>query len=125
MNTKPTLLKSAKYIVLVLFTILTVLSLILMGKVNTNYNISDYLDESTDTKISLGIMAEEFGLISNIQVMVDDVTVDEAEGIKDRLKTIENVIFVNFNSQNKDYYKDGSALFVVLVNGNEYSETAL
>ena len=70
-------------------------------------------------------MEEEFGLISNVQVMVKDVTVTEAEENKDSIKAIENVIFVNFNSQNKDYYKDGSALFVVLVNGNEYSETAI
>ena len=124
MKKKFDLLKSAKYIVLLVFAVLTVLSLIFMGTVRTNYNISDYLDESTDTKISLGIMEEEFGLISNVSVMVDDVTPDEAEKIKNDLKAIENVIFVNFNSQNTDYYKDNSALFVVLVNGNEYSDTA-
>lgn len=124
MNKKFDLLKNAKYIVLAVFALLTVLSVIFMGTVGTNYNISDYLDESTDTKISLGIMEEEFGLISNIQVMVDDVSVDEAEDIKDRLKAIENVVFVNFNSQSADYYKDNTALFVILANGNEYSETA-
>ena len=125
MNTKSSFLKVGKYVVIAIFAVLIALSLFFMSQVKTNYNISDYLDESTDTKISLGIMAEEFGLISNIQVMVDDVTIDQAEGIKDKLKTIENVVFVNFNSQNPDYYKENTALFVVLVNGNEYSETAI
>ena len=56
--------------------------------------------------------------------MVKDVTPDQAEDIKDSLKAIENVVFVNFNSQNANYYKDGDALFVVLVDGNEYSDSA-
>ena len=124
MNKKFSLLKSAKYIVLAAFLVIAIISVLLIGTVKINYNISDYLDESTDTKISLGIMEEEFGLISNIQVMVDGVTPEEAEEIKDQIKKVNNVIFVNFNAKNTDYYKDNSALFVVLVNGNEYSETA-
>ena len=124
MNKKFNLLKSAKYIVLAVFLIISIVSVLLIGTIRINYNISDYLDDSTDTKISLGIMENEFGLISNIQVMVKDVSADEAEEIKATLKGIENVIFVNFNSQNSDYYKDNCALFVVLVNGNEYSDTA-
>lgn len=118
------ILKNSKYIILLIFTLLSVLSVLLIGTVKINYNISDYLDDSTETKISLGIMEDEFGLISNIQVMVNDVTPEEAEEIKTQLKNIKNVNFVNFNSQNTDYYKDGSALFVVLVDGNEYSESA-
>ena len=118
------LFKKGKFAIVALFLLLSVVSVLLIGTVRINYNISDYLDDSTDTKISLGIMEEQFGLISNIQVMVKDVTPDEAEDIKDSLKAIESVVFVNFNSQNANYYKDGNALFVVLVDGNEYSDTA-
>lgn len=118
------LFKKGKFAIVALFLLLSVVSVLLIGTVRINYNISDYLDDSTDTKISLGIMEEQFGLISNIQVMVKDVTPDQAEDIKDSLKAIENVVFVNFNSQNANYYKDGDALFVVLVDGNEYSDTA-
>lgn len=121
---KINILKNAKYFIILIFAIFSILSLLLIGTVKINYNISDYLDDSTDTKISLGIMEEEFGLISNIQVMIDGVTPNEAEEIKTQLKAIENVNFVNFNSQNTDYYKDETALFVVLVDGNEYSESA-
>ena len=118
------LFKKGKFAIVALFLLLSVVSVLLIGTVRINYNISDYLDDSTDTKISLGIMEEQFGLISNIQVMVKDVTPDQAEDIKDSLKAIENVVFVNFNSQNANYYKDGDALFVVLVDGNEYSDSA-
>lgn len=119
-----TFVKRGKFAILALFVLLSIVSVLLIGTVKINYNISDYLDEATDTKISLGIMEEQFGLISNVQVMVSDVTPDEAEDIKNTIKSIENVIFVNFNSHNTDYYKDSDALFVVLVEGNEYSESA-
>ncbi len=125
MNERFNLSKSAKYIVLAVFLILAIISVMLFGKVGINYNISDYLDDETDTKISLGIMEEEFGLISNIQVMIEDIGVDEAEKIKSTIKAVENVVFVNFDSQNSDYYKDGTALFVILVNGSEYSDIAI
>ena len=124
MNKNSNLLKSSKYIILCLFIVLAIVSALLMGKVNINYNISKYLDEDTDTRISLDIMEKEFGLISNVQVMINDITSDEADAVKTRLEDLENVILVNFDSQNPDYYKDNTALFVCLVNGNEYSSTA-
>ena len=124
MERKTKTVKTLKYVVICLFILLSIISVMLIGTIKINYNISDYLDEATDTKISLGIMEEEFGLISNVQVMVKDVSPEEAEEIKSTIKTIENIIFVNFSAQNTDYYKDGDALFVVLVDGNEYSDTA-
>ncbi|MBR4835561.1 MAG: MMPL family transporter, partial [Clostridia bacterium] len=124
MERKTKTVKTLKYVVICLFLLFSIISVRLISTIAINYNISDYLDEATDTKISLGIMEEEFGLISNVQVMVKDVSPEEAEEIKSTIKTIENIIFVNFSAQNTDYYKDGDALFVVLVDGNEYSDTA-
>lgn len=124
MERKTKTVKTLKYVIIGLFILFSIISVSLISTIAINYNISDYLDEATDTKISLGIMEEEFGLISNVQVMVKDVSPEEAEEIKSTIKTIENIIFVNFSAQNTDYYKDGDALFVVLVEGNEYSDTA-
>ena len=124
MNKKFNLLKNAKYLIVLLFLVFSAISVVLFGTIKINYNISDYLDDSTDTKISLGIMEEEFGLVSNVQVMIENIDQDEANEVKNKLKTIENVNFVNFNPTNENYYKDNTALFVILVNGNEYSDTA-
>ena len=65
--------KSKKYIVIALFLVAAVLSVVFMGKVAINYNISDYLDESTETKISLGIIEDEFGATGDVQVMIEDI----------------------------------------------------
>ena len=70
--------QSSKYIVIAVFAIMIVVSVILMGSVSINYNISDYLDESTETKISLKIMENDLGTTGNIQVMVEGITKDEA-----------------------------------------------
>ena len=116
--------QSRKYIVLAIFLVVTVISFLLMSGVQTNYNISDYLDESTETKISLNIIEDDFGMTGNIQVMVENVSVDEAYKISSAIKEIDNVLFVNFDENDPAYYKNGHALFAVVVNGDEYSSTA-
>ena len=116
--------KSKKYIVIALFLVAAVLSVVFMGKVAINYNISDYLDDSTETKISLGIIEDEFGVTGDVQVMIEDIDTDTAKDIRDTLKDIENVLTVNFDEYDEGYYKDGTALFIVIVDGDEYSEVA-
>lgn len=116
--------KAKKLIVLVLFLAASILSVVCMGKVAINYNISNYLDDSTETKISLDIIEKEFGMTGNIQVMIEDIDVSTAKEVVNTIKDIPNVLTVNFNENDEGYYKDGSALFVVLLAGDEYSEVA-
>ena len=117
-------LKNKKFLIVALFLLATLLSLWLAGKVAINYNISDYLDESTETKISLEIIGKEFGSASDIQVMIEDIDVDTAKGVVETIKALPNVLTVSFNESDTNYYKDGDALFVILVNGDEYSDVA-
>ena len=116
--------QSQKYVVLMFFAIVIAISVILMGSVKINYNISDYLDESTETKISLNIIEKEFGEVGNIQVMVEGVSVEKALEISKLINNVPNVLLVNFNEKDENYYKDGNALFAVIVDGDEYSSTA-
>ena len=116
--------KGTKYIVVAVFLIASVLSVFAMSKVGINYNISDYLDENTETKISLGIIEEEFGSTGDIQVMVEGVDIDTAKSIRDTIKDIPNVLTVNFDEYSENYYKNENALFMVIVDGDGYSDTA-
>ncbi|MBE6798390.1 MAG: hypothetical protein E7525_01210 [Ruminococcaceae bacterium] len=116
--------KSRKYIVIAFFIIASVLSVLLMSKVAINYNISDYLDKDTETKISLEIIENEFGSTGDVQIMIEGISVDTAKDVCDSLKEIENVLTVNFNEYDEGYYKNGNALFVAIVDGDEYSEVA-
>ena len=116
--------QSKKYVVLAIFALVIVVSVVLFGMVKINYNISDYLDDSTETKISLNIIEDQFVTTGNIQVMVEGVTAEQAHSISALIKTIPNVLFVNFDDNDPNYYKDGSALFAVIVEGDEYSQSA-
>ena len=122
MNTK--FMKSKKYVIVALFVLAALLSVWLSGKVAINYNISDYLDESTETKISLNIIEDEFGKTGDVQVMIENIDTESAKDVVDTIKKIPNVLTVNFDEYDTNYYKDGDALFVVLVDGDEYSDTA-
>ena len=59
-----------RYAVILLFVVIAVISLILLPMVGINFSISDYLDDSTDTKISLGILEREFGMTGSLNVII-------------------------------------------------------
>ena len=109
---------------IVLFIAAAVLSAVFMGKVAINYNLADYLGEDTQTKIALDIIEDEFGMTGNIQVMVKNVDGDTAKDIADILEDIPNVLNVNFDRYDETYYKDDNALFIVIIDGDDYSEAA-
>lgn len=119
--------KTSRCIVLVLFLVATILSVMAIGQVKINYNISDYLDDSTETKISLDIMGTNFDMTGNIQVMVEGVSVAEANEISALINGLgDNVLLVNFDDEDPAYYdkETSTALFAVVVKGDEYSDTA-
>ncbi len=117
--------KSIKKIIsLVFFGLAIVFSLVFAGRVAINYNLSDYLDDSTETKIALKINDEEFGETGNVQVMVKNVSEDKADEIYDILSDVDHVTTVNFDLYDTNYYKDNNALYILLVDGDNYSENA-
>ena len=94
----------------------------LMGKVGVNYDNASYLDKNTQTAISLDIMEKEFGLTGNIQMMLPDISADEAENIADDINDMDNVLNAKFDAADANYYKDRNALFVITTDGDDYSE---
>ncbi len=117
--------RRALWAVLCLFLVAAALSLVLSARVRINYDISDYLPADTQTAQAMERIREEFGMTGSIQVMVsDNITVSQAEEIKAELESIPNVLTVSFDGDDTRYYRDGTALFAVLVNGDDYSEAA-
>lgn len=110
--------------VIVLFTVISVLSAVLMGKVAINYNLADYLGSGTQTKMALDIIEDEFGMTGNLQVMAKNVSTGTAEEIRDTIEALPHVLHVNFDKFDETYYKDGNALFIVIIDGDDYSENA-
>ena len=111
-------------LVIVVFVIAAVICAYMSSGVSINYNLSDYLAEDTETKISLEIIDHEFGNACDVQVMIDGITAEEAKNTAKTLSNIVGVLNVSFDAASENSYHDNRALFVVLVEGDEYSESA-
>ena len=114
-----------------IFTMVFVVCLLLGNLVKVNYDINDYLPESSPSTVSLELMQEEFdGGIPNARIMISDVTIPEALEYKEKLEAVEGVtavtwlddvvsIFVPLSTLDTDtletYYKDNNALFTVTI----------
>ena len=108
--------------ILVFVLIAAAVCVFLMGKVGVNYDNASYLDKHTQTAIALDIMEKEFGLTGNIQMMIPDISADEADSIADDINDMDNVLNAKFDADDKNYYKDRNALFVITTDGDDYSE---
>ena len=114
-----------------IFTMVFVVCLLLGNLVKVNYDINDYLPESSPSTVSLELMQEEFdGGIPNARIMISDVTIPEALEYKEKLEAVDGVtavtwlddvvsIFVPISTLDTDtletYYKDNNALFTVTI----------
>ena len=122
--------------VLTVFLLLFIASVFLQRLVSVNYDIIDYLPESTHSTISLDVMTDEFtGGIPNARVMVRGVTIPEALIVKEQLRGIEGVTAVTWLDDAVDirtplsvldkdtvglYYKNETALFTVTIDEDKY-----
>ncbi len=131
---KASLLTAAKYpkknpvkcVIVAVFLLLALIGLLLSKRVQINYSLSDYLGKDTETSIALEIMTDEFGTTGNVQVMLSGIDKETAKGVKEELSAIEGALNVSFDEDSPSSYIEESktALFTVLINGEDHSETA-
>lgn len=100
-----------RYLFLGLFVVLAVICTININNVKVNYDIASYLPDDTETKVGIDLM-KEFGELNQMQVLLTDISYDDAQEKADKIKNIDNVENVSFNNT-KDYYKNNNALIVV------------
>ena len=100
-----------RYLFLGLFVVLAVVCTININNVKVNYDITSYFPDDTETKVGIDLM-KEFGELNQMQVLLTDISYDDAQEKADKIKNIDNVENVSFNNT-KDYYKNNNALIVV------------
>lgn len=118
------------------FLVSVIVSVFLIPLVNINYDLSEYVPNEEKAKKGLNIVEEEFGMQSFARVMINNVTLVEAKEYKEKIEKIDGVDMVlwlddsidiykpiEFISEDvlEDYYKDGSALFEIMFEEDEYS----
>lgn len=114
-----------RHIILVLFIILSIISVILSQKVNINYDIAEYLPSTSETRIGMDIMESNFKEIksSSLNVMFEDLQEDKKTEIYNELTQIKGVNSVDYDNT-EDYNKDNYTLYVINVDDTEDSELA-
>ena len=112
-------------IILVLFTILSVICLILSNKVNINSDISKYLPNDSETKIGKEIMDNEFEeqKSSYLNVMFKDLSDKEKEETLKKLSNIKGVSSVDYDSS-ENYNNGKYTLYTLNVDDYDHSKTS-
>ena len=120
-----------RYVIMIFFFIATLLGGYCKKIVKVDYDMNDYLPESSPSTVALDMMNQEFdGAIPNARVMVKTKDKKEALDYKKKLEEMEGVVSVMWiddavpvdlpfsmypkNALNT-YYKDGYALFQVTI----------
>ena len=111
-----------------LFFLITIILLIFSAFsrswVAVENDLSTYLPDDSETRQALDIMEEQFTSYGTAQVMVANITYDEAEKLKERLDELEGVQSVAFD-QTTDHYAHSSALFTVTFDYDEADDRCL
>lgn len=111
--------------VLTIFIILSVVCLYLSTKVHINYDLTEYLPSTSETRIGMDIMNDEFPELdtSALNVMFKDLSPEDKNKIKDGLENIEGVSSVTYDDSDK-YNKDEYTLYEITVDGADDSKNA-
>ena len=119
----------ARYVLLGIFVALVGLCSFLMTKVNINYDMLIYLDKDSTSTVALNKMEEEFGSVGQAQIMIKDISFEEAKNVESKLESIKGIASVVFTENVKDteYFilnagseDTGSALYKVFLTTGNY-----
>lgn len=111
-------------LVLIFVAMLTAVSGIGIFKTNINYDMSKYLPSDSSVKRGMGLMEEEYGEMSAITVMFDDLLEEEQLERKAGLEALEHVKSVVYLQDDKTYQKDNHSKYMLNVSANTYSAEA-
>ena len=114
-----------RHFILVLFIVFTIISAILSSKVKINYDIAKYLPDTSETRIGMDIMEEEFSgtETSSLNLMFENLADNKKLEIKNDLESIDGVESVDYEN-NENYNKENYTLYVITVDDKSDSQKA-
>lgn len=105
-----------------IFIMLIIYSVLSMNKVKVNNDLTTYLPDTTETRIGLDLMDEQFITYGTARIMVSNVTYDTAEKLSEDIEGMEGVSMLEFDDT-EEHYHDMEALFDVTFSGEADEET--
>ena len=122
---------------LISFVVLLLLATYMNQFVVTNYEMSKYLSSEMDSVKSLEIMKAQFGLPTNVRIMVKDISMKQAADMKSEIARVDGVDSILWlddmaniyqpldmiaPSNIEQYYKEGHALFYVYFTESDFTQ---
>lgn len=108
-----------------LITVLALIfSLISKNWVSVENALSAYLPDNSSTKKALDIMEEEFKTFGTAEVMVENITYDEAENLYHELLELEGIQGIGFDDS-PEHYTNLSALYSITFDYIQEDEACL
>ena len=92
--------------------------------VQVNDDLTAYLPDTTETRRGLTLMEEEFTTFGTAQVMVENITYDQALAMQERLEGIAGVKSVEFDNTPK-HFTSATALFSITFDGTENDQVSI
>lgn len=87
-------------------------------------DLTRYLPESTETRVGLDLMDREFTTFGTAQIMIENITYEQAEDIQAWMEQVEGVKSVELDRSEK-HYKAASALFSVTFEGTDNDQVSV
>lgn len=114
------------------FIVMFIICAICNAFVKVNYDLTEYLPPTVTSKKAIDVMEKEFGYPGTARIMIENVTIYEAELYKQLIEKVDGVDMVSWMSsdvymakqfteaeEQTDYYKDNCAVMdVTFVNGD-------
>ena len=118
------LYKIAKLVVnrrnlILLFTVIgIVFSMFSSGWVKVENDLVAFLPDDSKSSIGLNIMDDEFTTYGTANVMISNITLEEANKVHEEIKNIDGVQSVDFD-ETSEHYKNASAYYIVTFDFDE------
>lgn len=110
----------SRFVFMPIFIVLIVVCVILSQQVEVNYDILDYLAPESDSVIATDKLTEEFGSLGSAQILIGDISIEEAQSLYSAIENVDGVNSVIFDATSDTNYKDGTALFTIYLDTSDF-----
>lgn len=111
-------------LIMLLVVISLIFSLISVGWVEVENDLSKFLPDNAESTVGLAVMEEQFVTYGTAQIMAANVSMETAERLCGQIEALEGVLSVDFDDST-DHYNNASALYTVVLAYPESSDRCL
>ena len=119
-----TFIVDRRNVIIFLYVLAMIFSVIALGWVNIENDVTKYLPADTETSHGLIAMNENFVTIGTAQIMVSNITYETACDLYDQIVQTEGVAAVIFDDT-KEHYTSASALYDVNFTAGNFDQISL